>query len=82
MVNPKPLNPKRTEGFGQAKAGGTSEQKSGGESSTPNPEHLHGGFPKIGDPNIVPYIVGSLLYKDPKIRYPNFRKVPHTREDT
>ena len=24
------------------------------------------GFPKIGDPNIVPYI-----------RYPNFRKVPY-----
>ena len=25
-------------------------------------------FPKIGDPNFVPEIVGSLLYKDPKIR--------------
>ena len=28
------------------------------------------GFPKLGDPNIASYIVGSLYYKDPKIRYP------------
>ena len=32
----------------------------------------------IGDPNIVPEMVGSLLpyYKDPETRHPNFRKVP------
>ena len=30
-------------------------------------------FPKIGDPNIVPFIV------DPKIRYPDFRKVPYPK---
>ena len=29
-------------------------------------------FPKIGDPNIVPEIVGN-----PKIRYPYFRKLPY-----
>ena len=33
-------------------------------------------FPKIGDPNIVPEIVGSLL-SGPKIRYPNFRRLPY-----
>ena len=34
-------------------------------------------FPKIGDPNIVPKIVGSGSYfKDPKIRYPLFSETP------
>ena len=32
-------------------------------------ERLIWEFPKIGDPHIVPYIVGSLL-QGPKIRYP------------
>ena len=31
------------------------------------------GFPKIGDPNIVPQIVGSLLHGPPKTRYPLFK---------
>ena len=41
----------------------------------------HGGFPKIGDPNIAPSYStlnsNDPYYKDPKVRYPNFRKVPH-----
>ena len=32
-------------------------------------------FPKVGDPNMVPQRVGS-YYKDPKTRYPDFRKLP------
>ena len=32
------------------------------------------GFPKIGEPNIVP---NDPYYKGPKIRCPNFRKVPY-----
>ena len=35
-------------------------------------------FPKIGDPNIIPCIVGS-YYKDPKTRYPEFSETPISR---
>ena len=33
-------------------------------------------FPKIGDPNLVPYNSRILIIRTPKIRYPHFRKLP------
>ena len=40
-----------------------------------------GGFPKIGDPSIVPLIVGSLI-SGPQIRVPRFRKLPYCGIDS